>query len=68
MGNTSQTFVVKIVNDDVLELPESFQAQFTLVSGAGVQIGQNDLATININDDDGRKSHVKCSHMLTLVT
>ena len=52
-GATEQTLVVNIVDDDEFELPERLQARLTLVDGKGVRIGKNDLATININDDDG---------------
>ena len=53
VGSTEHTLVVNIFNDNVFELPESLEARLTLVSGKGVTIGQNDVATIYIDDDDG---------------
>ena len=49
----SITFPVTIVNDNIFELPENFQARLALVSGNGVRLGPATTATVNINDDDG---------------
>ena len=50
----SITFPVTIVNDNIFELPENFQARLALVSGNGVRLGPATIATVNINDDDGK--------------
>ena len=47
-------FPVTIVNDDIHEVLENFQARLELVSGNGVRVGSADTATISITDDDGK--------------
>ena len=53
VGAMSVNFSVTIVNDNIFELPENFQARLALVSGNGVRLGPATTATVNINDDDG---------------
>ena len=54
VGAMSITFSVTIVNDNIFELSENFQARLALVSGNGVRLGPATTATVNINDDDGK--------------
>ena len=53
-GQASASFDVPIINDTVAELPEEFSV--TLVSTsepANVLVGDDDVATVEIIDDDG---------------
>ena len=54
VGQTSIRFPVNFVNDNIFELPESLRARLTIESGNGVQVGLNNIATINITDNDGK--------------
>jgi hypothetical protein len=46
------TIPVTTTNDDVAELPERFTGVLSNPTG-GLILGDDDMATININDDDG---------------
>ena len=49
--------IVPLLSDSVLETTETFRAILTLPSGgsSGVQLGTNNVSTITITDDDGKK-------------
>ena len=57
-GQNSVNLTVPIINDDIAECPENFTLQLVIPQSAtdlGVVTKSNDIANINIMDDDGKK-------------
>ena len=53
-GDTEELVEVMIINDNVYEGEEQFEAFLDLQSGSsGVALGQQTMATATIQDDDG---------------
>ena len=57
-GDNSIDFTIPIINDDIAECPENFTLQLVIPQSAadlGVVTKSNDIASINIMDDDGKE-------------
>ena len=54
-GQTSQTVTVSALDDSLAEGPESFGASLSSPNGNGLafSVGSQDMATVNIVDNDG---------------
>ena len=57
-GDNSVELTVPIINNDIAECPENFTLQLVIPQSAadlGVVTKSNDIANINIMDDDGKE-------------
>ena len=66
-SNTEFDISVPIINDNLIELTEMFQANLTVVSKHGVEIFlQPGQAIVNINSEDGLSMKLSTIHATTL--
>ena len=49
-----QSFMVAIVDDDIVECDEAFIVTILSVAACGVTIGNNNRSEVRITDDDGK--------------
>ena len=53
-GVVTQTFMINIINNNVVECVERFNVRITSVTTCGVTIGTNNMSEVIITDDDGK--------------
>ena len=53
-GVMIQSFMVAIVDDDIVECHETFIVTILSVAACGVTIGNNNRSEVRITDDDGK--------------
>jgi len=52
-GTTFQLFPVSLINDNLLEMDETFRLNITQTNSTVVTPGSQSTATVTIRDDDG---------------
>ena len=53
-GVVTQTFMINIINNNVVECVERFNVRITSVTTCGVTIGTNNMSEVVITDDDSK--------------
>ena len=53
-GVMIQSFMVAIVDDDIVQCHETFIVTILSVAACGVTIGNNNRSEVRITDDDGK--------------
>ena len=59
-GVVTQTFMINIINNNVVECVERFNVRITSVTTCGVTIGTNNMSEVIITDDDGKYNTLMC--------
>ena len=59
----TQSFTISIVNNNIVECNETFNAIIMSVTTCGVTTGSDDRAVVRIADDDGRQIVIVCVYI-----
>ena len=55
-----ESFVVNIVDDNIMECPETFKVQILSVKSCGFTIGSNNASIVEIRDNDSKLCYCLC--------
>ena len=53
-GVVTQTFMINIINDSIVECIERFNVRITSATTCGITIGTNNMSEVVITDDDSK--------------
>ena len=66
-GVVTQAFTANIINNNVVECIERFNAKITSVTTCGITIGTNDMSEMFITDDDSKYNTINVSVILECI-
>ena len=66
-GVVTQTLMINIINNNVVECIERFNARITSVTTCGVTIGNGNISEVIITDDDSKNNTINVSVILEYI-